>query len=169
MASWFGLVVCLIVCYAAAGIGGLFTARAIPTWYRTLRKPAWNPPAWVFGPVWTLLYGLMAVAWWLAIRSSDGDSFQAAVYGVFLIQLALNVLWSYIFFGRQKIAIAAAEVVLLWLAILAATAVFGRINAVAAWMMAPYLAWVAFAAALNLTISKMNPFGEPGTPTNAGA
>lgn len=104
-----------------------------------------------------MLYTLMAVAWWLAIRAAAGTGAEVLVNLVFLVQLALNVLWSYVFFGRKMPAAAAVEVLILWVAILVTILVFAGVNATASWLLVPYLAWVSFAATLNLTISKLNP------------
>ena len=148
-----GLIVALLVCYAAAGIGSIFTAAAIPSWYNTLPLPPWTPPRWLFGPVWTLLYTLMAFAAWLVWRKRGfrGAALPLALFG---IQLVLNVLWSVIFFGLRLPALAFAEIVLLWLAILATLIAFWRVTPVAGWLLVPYLLWVSYAAALNLAIAR---------------
>jgi tryptophan-rich sensory protein len=152
---WIGLVFFLLVCLAAGGIGGWFTSASVSTWYPTLRKPEWNPPAWVFGPVWTTLYLMMGTAAWRVWRAR---SFQGAApgLGLFGLQLVLNTLWSIVFFGLRAPGAAFFELALLWLAILATTLQFRRIDPVAAWLMVPYLAWVTFAGALNFTIWRMN-------------
>ena len=109
---WIGLIVFLIVCFAAAGIGGAVTTPKIGTWYATLAKPSWNPPNWIFGPVWSALYFCMAVAAWLVWRQ-DGFNGAKLPLTLFAVQLALNVLWSCIFFGLEKPGLAFVEVLLL--------------------------------------------------------
>jgi tryptophan-rich sensory protein len=128
------------------------TAPALPEWYPALRKPSWTPPGWVFGPVWTLLYPLVAVAGWLAWREG-----RARTGGLlYLLQLALNAAWPWLFFAERRPDLAFACIVVLWLAILATTFAFWRVSRGAAALLLPYLAWVGFAAALNYAIWQMN-------------
>lgn len=148
-AQLLALVVSVVVTFAAAGIGGAGTAVGLREWYPSLVKPAWNPPNWVFGPVWSLLYSLMAVSAWLAWRA--GAPLWA--YG---LQLGLNTLWSLIFFLCRSPRGALVDVVALWGAILATIVVFGRHSHVAAWLLVPYLAWVTFATVLNGAIVWLN-------------
>lgn len=150
-------------------IGGMATARSVNSeWFRTLNKPAWNPPDWIFGPVWTVLYILMGVAAWmvwrtLAAKAAAPDG-RPPVFApmmrvpliLYATQLALNALWSVLFFGLREPGWAFAEITLLWAAILATTIAFARVSVGAAWLMSPYLAWVSFAAALNFAIWRMN-------------
>ena len=124
-------------------------------WYTLLRKPSWNPPGWVFGPVWTLLYSMMAVAAWRVWRSG-GWSMQRGPLTWFLVQLALNAAWTPLFFGLHRPALAFADIVLLWLAIAMTLAAFLRVHRSAAWLLVPYFAWVNFAAVLNFTLWRMN-------------
>jgi tryptophan-rich sensory protein len=152
---WIELVGWLALCFSVAGIGGKWTSREIPEWYRTLARPAIAPPNWVFGPVWTLLYVLMAVAAWRVGLSAPSPARDWAL-GLFLAQLALNLAWSWIFFHRHAIGLALAEIALLWIAIGATTMVFSRLTAVAAWLMAPYWAWVSFASLLNWGFWRLN-------------
>lgn len=149
------MVVALAVCFAAAGIGGWFTARSVGEWYADLSKPAWTPPDSIFGPVWSLLYALMAVALWLVWRKVDEADFALPTV-VFGVQLVLNVVWSMLFFGIRRPDLAFAEVILLWLAILATAVTFWPHSRLAAALLTPYLAWVGFASALNLAIWRMN-------------
>lgn len=142
----------LLLCFAAAWFGAQFMPGE---WYATLRKPSWNPPNWIFGPVWTLLYTMMAAAAWLVCQRASFAA-NAVPLAVFLIQLALNALWSWLFFGLQKPGLAFAEIVALWLAIAASLLLFRRVSPLAAWLLAPYLAWVSFAAALNFTLWRLN-------------
>jgi len=149
---WLGLVVCLGMCFSAAFMGALFPPG---DWYAGLNKPSWNPPGWVFGPVWSALYAMMAVAAWLVWqRGGFGAQRRGLVW--FIIQLALNAAWTPLFFGWHLPAIAFGEMLLLWAAIAATLRAFFQINRLAGWLLAPYLAWVSFAAALNFTIWKLN-------------
>jgi tryptophan-rich sensory protein len=152
---WIGLAFWIALCFAVAGLGARWTSGEIDGWYRTLTRPAIAPPNWVFGPVWTLLYALMAgAAWrvWLAAPSSA----RSWGLGLFLLQLALNLAWSWIFFRQHAIGAALVEVLMLWAAIGATTLVFGRVEPVSAWLMGPYLAWVAFASVLNFAFWRLN-------------
>jgi tryptophan-rich sensory protein len=124
-------------------------------WYADLNKPAWNPPGWIFGPVWTALYAMMAVAAWL-VWQQGGFVVQRRPLGMFLAQLALNALWTPLFFGLRHPGLAFAEIILLWLAILATLLAFRPVSRTAAWLLVPYLAWVSFAAVLNGTIWRLN-------------
>lgn len=152
-AAW--LVAMLLICFAAAGVGGALTAQSVRDWYPTLAKPAWTPPDWLFGPVWTALYAMMAVAAWLVWRR-DGWRGSRAALVLFGVQLLLNVGWSAVFFGLRQPGLAFAEIVVLWLAIAATALAFGRRSKIAGWMLAPYLAWTSFAATLNLAIWRLN-------------
>ena len=152
---WLGLVIFLVVCFAAAGIGGAVTTPKIATWYATLAKPSWNPPNWIFGPVWSALYFCMAVAAWLVWRQGGFPSANVPLT-LFAVQLALNVLWSYIFFGLEKPGLAFGEVLLLWAAIAATMIVFWQRSMIAGILFVPYLAWVSFASVLNFTIWRLN-------------
>lgn len=155
LAKTLALVLLVAVCLGAAALGGLATAPEIPGWYATLEKPAWNPPSWVFGPVWTTLYLLMAIAAWLVwTRSGLADARGALT--LFAIQLALNVAWSFIFFGARRPGWALLELVVLWCAILATLLAFRRHSEAAGWLLVPYLAWVTFAGVLNATIWRLN-------------
>lgn len=153
--QWVGVAVSVALCFAAAGLASHFTRPAIPTWYEHLRKPAFTPPSWLFGPVWTLLYLSMAVAAWLVWRERGCGGVWTAL-ALFLVQLALNALWSYLFFGLRSPAAALAEIILLWVAIFATVLAFWRISHAAGWLLWPYLLWVAFAGFLNLSIWRLN-------------
>lgn len=155
LVEWLVLALFLVICLGTAGVGALLTNLSVGDWYAALAKPSWNPPNWVFGPVWTALYCVMALAAWLVWRSEGWDSrFSLFLFGV---QLCLNVAWSGLFFGLRDPGLAVAEIVLLWLAILATIVVFWRTSATAAVLLMPYLAWVSFATILNATIWRMNP------------
>jgi benzodiazapine receptor len=150
-----GLVVFIAICFAAASIGSLVTTPQIPGWYAELAKPTWNPPNWIFGPVWSCLYLMMAVAAWLVWRHA-GFAGARGPLTLFAIQLALNSLWSVLFFGIQNPAAAAVEIILLWATILATLIAFWNRSKWAGGLLVPYLAWVSFAAVLNFTIWRLN-------------
>ena len=151
-----GLVVSLAAVFAAAGVGSHFTARSVAGWYPTLAKPSWTPPGAVFAPVWTALYFLMAVAAWLVWRKAGGLAAARLPLALFAVQLALNAAWSILFFGLRMPGLAFGELVLLWLAIAATLAAFQRVVPAAGFLLAPYLAWVTFAGALNFALWRLN-------------
>jgi tryptophan-rich sensory protein len=152
---WIALVLWIGLCFAVAAVSGSWTASEIPGWYRTLVRPSIAPPNWVFAPVWSLLYLLMAVAAW-QVWQSAASPLRTWGLVLFLVQLALNFAWSLIFFRQHAIGAALVEVVVLWAAIAATTVVFGRVSPLAAWLMAPYLAWVTFASVLNGAYWRLN-------------
>ena len=149
---WFALVGMVVVCLSVAGIGGLATAPNIPTWYAGLAKPAWTPPGWIFGPVWSFLYLSMAVAAWLVWRRGNA----LVPMTLFAVQLTFNMAWSWLFFGQHSPGAAVIDVVLLWAAIAATMLVFWFRSTIAGLLFMPYLAWVSFAAVLNFTIWRLN-------------
>ena len=124
-------------------------------WYATLRKPSWNPPNWIFGPVWTALYTIMAIAAWL-VWKRGGFPGQRLALSLFLAQLLFNALWSPLFFGLRHPGLAFADIVLLWLALLGTVAAFWRARPIAGALLLPYLAWVTFASALNFALWRLN-------------
>ncbi len=146
---WVGL------CVLVGLISGLLTRREIPGWYASLRKPSFNPPNWIFGPIWTALYILMGVAAWF-VWSQPVSQLRTYAIAWFVIQLTLNFFWSLIFFRWHAIAGALGELGFLWLAILATMVLFWELHPLAGWLLAPYLAWVSFATALNLGILRLN-------------
>ncbi len=143
-------------CFLVASVSSTFSIPAIPHWYAALNKPSFNPPNGVFGPVWTLLYALMAIAGWLVWKEPAG-ALRSSALRIFWLQLFLNFAWSWIFFRQHQLPGALLEIVLLWLAIVTATALFSRVSRIAAWLMLPYVAWVAFATILNFEIWRLNP------------
>jgi tryptophan-rich sensory protein len=145
----------IAVCFASAGLGAAATATSVDGWYQTLTKPSWNPPDWLFGPVWTALYLMMAVAAWFVWRGHGWKAARSALIW-FGIQLSLNVLWSFLFFGWQRPGLAFAEIIALWLAIVATGLAFQGKSVTAAWLLAPYLAWTSFATFLNFMIWRLN-------------
>jgi benzodiazapine receptor len=149
------LIACLILCQVAGGIGAVATYPSIPTWYAGLVKPSFNPPNWVFGPVWTTLYFMMGVALflvWKRPKSRERDR----VVALFFVQLALNSLWSILFFGLHQPWLAFADILLLWGGILAFILSSFRLSTASAGLMVPYLLWVSFATMLNLAIAHLN-------------
>jgi benzodiazapine receptor len=145
----------LLVCFAAAALGGVASANA-PSFYAQLDKPSWAPPAGLFGPVWTLLYFLMAVSAWLVWREGGFGAARGAL-SLFLIQLLLNALWSWLFFAWRVGGPAFAEVVVLWAFILATLLAFWRVRPLAGALLLPYLGWVTYATALTYAVWRMNP------------
>lgn len=150
-----GLVFWLAVPFAAAAIGGVATMSAGP-FYSQIVRPEWAPPGWLFGPVWTALYAMMGVAAWLVWRVGGFRGAKAAIV-LFLVQLAFNALWSWLFFRWQLGAVSFVEIVLLWALILATIAAFRRISPVAGALLVPYLLWVTYASALTYSVWRMNP------------
>lgn len=150
-----GLVGWLALTFVAAGIGSIASMDA-QAFYAQLVKPAWAPPASLFGPVWSVLYLLMGVAAWLVWRERPSQSVDGAL-GLYLMQLAANALWSWLFFAWHKGAVAFGEILLLWALIAATIAAFWRISRLASALLLPYLAWVSFAAALNWVLWLRNP------------
>lgn len=150
-----GLAVWLVVSFVAAALGGAASIEAGP-FYAGLLRPQWAPPAAIFGPVWTVLYLLMGVAAWLVWRVGGWRAARAALT-LFLVQLAFNALWSWLFFGWHLGALALVDILLLWALIVATLVAFWRIRPLAGALLAPYLLWVSFAAALNYSVWRLNP------------
>jgi translocator protein len=153
--DWISLIFFLIGCFAVAGLGSFATVPEIPVWYANLRKPAWTPPNWLFGPVWTALYLAMAIAAWMVWRRTGWEGSNGALW-LFVIQLALNLSWSFIFFKFHSPPWAFVEIVVLWIMIAATIAKFAGISRASAILLAPYLVWVTYAAALNFAVWRMN-------------
>jgi benzodiazapine receptor len=151
----FALLGFIALCLAVAAIGGAVTATSVDSWYAALAKPSFNPPGWLFGPVWTALYLVMAFAAWRVWRARGLAGARAAL-GLWALQLALNLCWSFVFFGARMIGAALAEIAVLLLAILATLALFWRIDRMAGWLMVPYAAWVGFATILNAALWRLN-------------
>ena len=152
---WTGLLLWMALCFTVAGIGGAWTGKEVTGWYRTLARPSFTPPDWLFGPVWTLLYALMAVAAW-QVWISAASPLRTWGLGLFLVQLGVNLAWSWIFFRQHAIGVAFADVLALWVLIGATTLVFARTSPLAAWLMVPYWAWVTFATVLNAAFQRLN-------------
>ena len=163
--KFLSIAVALVLPQLAGGLGAVATQSSVSTWYRQLRKPPWTPPSWIFAPVWTTLYLFMGLASWLVwqkdqeqtrlIRPEQEERKRLAL-GVYGVQLALNTLWSLIFFGMRNLHWALLEIVVLWAAILETVRRFFRIRPLAGWLLVPYLLWSSFATALNASIWWLN-------------
>jgi benzodiazapine receptor len=151
-ASILGLLGFLGACFAVSTTGAVFRPGE---WYERLAKPRWRPPNWVFPPAWAVLYLCIAVSGWLVWREA-GFAGAAVPLAIYAVQLAFNAAWSAIFFGLRRIDLAFAEIVALWLSIVATIVAFYPVHAGAAWLLLPYLCWVSFAAMLNLAVWRLN-------------
>jgi benzodiazapine receptor len=150
------LVVSIVICEGAGGVGAIFTTPAIPTWYKGLKKPAFTPPDAVFGPVWITLYLLMGVAVFLVWREGFSQAGVTSAFIVFWGQLVLNILWSVVFFGLKSLLGGLVVIGLLWIAILASIILFFGVSPVAGGLLIPYIVWVSIAANLNLQVWRLN-------------
>jgi tryptophan-rich sensory protein len=150
-----GLFGWLVLCFAAAGIGAVASAGA-GDFYRQLVRPDWAPPAWLFSPVWTVLYLLMGISAWIVWRAHGFKGARIALV-LFIVQLAVNALWSWLFFEWRRGDLAFAEVLLLWCLIVATVISFWRLKPLAAVLLLPYLGWVTFASALTISTWRLNP------------
>jgi len=146
----------VILCEGCGIIGSFFTAPSIPTWYASLIKPSFNPPDWLFSPVWITLFFLMGISLFLVIREGFKERDVKLAVCFFIVQLVLNVLWTLIFFGFKAPLAAFIEIILLWVAILVTIIRFFPISKLAGYLLIPYIAWVSFAAVLNLSIFILN-------------
>ncbi len=153
--QYMGLVGWFIVSFAASAVGAVASIQA-RSFYGQLAQPEWAPPSWLFGPVWTMLYALMAVAAWLVWRSGGFRANRIAL-SLFLIQLALNAVWSWFFFAWRRGDLALADIVLLWVFVVATLASFWRVRPLAGALLVPYLLWVSFAFVLNYSLWQLNP------------
>lgn len=153
--QFIGLVISLLLSFAASYIGAIASFQA-KSFYGLLSQPAWAPPPWLFGPVWTVLYAMMAVAAWLVWRHG-GVQANRHPLALYLVQLAFNALWSWLFFAWQLGAWAFADIILLWALIAATLVSFWRVSKPAGALLVPYLLWVTFAAALNHALWRLNP------------
>jgi len=150
------IVLMVVLCVTVGYLSGLVTRESILTWYVTLNKPSFNPPNWVFAPVWTLLYIMMGVAAGMVWTSNSDEQTTKKALGFFAIQLGLNALWSCLFFGLHNPLLALIEIILLWLMIFETYNMFKKINKTAGLLLLPYLAWVSFATILNASIWWLN-------------
>ncbi len=153
--SW-KLVISIVICLLVGFIGSFATTPAIPTWYATLNKPFFSPPNYLFAPVWTALYILMGISLYLIWKNGTKNKKNKEAINFFLIQLGLNFIWSFIFFGLQNPLVAFIEIAVLWIAIFITILKFWKISKLAAYLLIPYILWVSFASILNLAIVLLN-------------
>ena len=151
--DWKKFLLSILLTQGAGGIGAIATTPKIRSWYSTLIKPTFSPPNWLFGPVWTLLFLMMGVAFYLVWREGKRAHKALKIFG---IQLFLNTLWSFLFFGAESPGLALIEIALLWIMILVTIVNFSKISKTAAWLLVPYLLWVSFASVLNAAIFQLN-------------
>jgi len=145
----------IVICQLAGIIGSIFTGPSVKTWYPALVKPTFNPPSWVFTPVWTVLYVLMGISLYLVWNKENSKAKYSAL-AFFAVQLLLNALWSVLFFGLKSPLYALVEILLLWVAILFTIVKFSSLSKPAAYLLVPYIAWVSFAVVLNFFIFRLN-------------
>lgn len=150
-------VVAVLICQGAGFIGAVFTTPSIPTWYASLEKPFFNPPNWLFFPVWTTLYTLMGISAFLVWRKGIRDRQVRIALGIFVAQLILNSLWSIVFFGLHALLGGLMVIVVLWIAILLSIITFFRLSKLAGVLLIPYVLWVSFATVLNFSLWQLNP------------
>ena len=151
------LVGSVLACEAVGGVGAIFTSDGLRDWYPALKKPSFNPPGWIFGPVWTTLYAMMGIAFYLVSQQEEDDrGLRRTAQVLFGVQLILNLTWSYVFFGRRAPGWALVEIVCLWISIVATTITFSKVSGKAALLMVPYLFWTSFATFLNYSIWRLN-------------
>ena len=150
------LIISILIPVAVGAVSGFFTSSEIPGWYQTINKPTWNPPSWLFGPVWTTLYVMMGVALSLIWKSDASQSVKKTAIILFAVQLVFNFFWSFIFFNQHQIGWAVVEIITMWIFILLTIFAFAPINKIAAWLLVPYISWVSFATILNYTIWQLN-------------
>ncbi|WP_353483658.1 TspO/MBR family protein [Haliscomenobacter sp.] len=156
LSSTWKLIIAVLLCEAIGFTSGLMGSAGMNAWFDQLQKPSWNPPAYLFAPVWTLLYALMGIAFWLIWKDEAPEANKRNAYFAFALQLFLNFWWSIIFFNFQSPFFALIEILLMWLAILLTIFRFAKISKTAAWLLVPYLLWVSFASVLNYTIWSLN-------------
>jgi len=148
--------VSILICELVGISGSFFTIKSIPTWYAKLNKPAFSPPNWIFGPVWTLLYAMQGIAAYLIYQKIADNPMAKMALALFIIQLILNAIWTPLFFGLKNPRLAFFEILLMWIFIVLSTVWFFRVSPTAGYLMLPYLAWVSFASALNYSIWRLN-------------
>ena len=146
----------VLLCNCAGLLGSLFTTTGPGSWYSTLIKPAFNPPSWIFAPVWTLLYILMGISLYLVIMEGMKGRDVRIPLLIFAIQLILNILWSYAFFGLESTFFGLLVIILLWISIVATMILFYPVRKAATWLLVPYILWVSFATILTYTIYSLN-------------
>lgn len=156
MSKTLKVILSVVFCMLVGAIGAFFTTPAIPTWYAYLNKPFFSPPNWLFGPVWTILYILMGISFYLIWDSTKKGKNKKEALGNFYVQLILNFIWSPIFFGMKNLGLAFVVIVLMWMFILRTIQSFAKLNKKASYLLYPYIAWVSFASILNLSVWILN-------------
>lgn len=146
----------IIISELAGIIGSVFTVSSVQTWYTTINKPSFNPPSWIFGPVWVTLYAMMGVASYLVWQKWSESGIAKIALVIFFVHLVFNALWSILFFGLQNPMLAFFEIIILWIMILALIILFYQVDKRAAYLMVPYILWVSFASVLNFYIWRLN-------------
>jgi tryptophan-rich sensory protein len=156
MSNIFKAVIAISLPLLVGATSGFFTVTGVESWYQTIQKPSWNPPNWIFGPVWSTLYVMMGVALFLVWKEDTSEELKKIAFTLFAIQLGLNFFWSFIFFNQQQPGWALVEIVAMWVFILLTIFAFAQVNKTAAWLLVPYISWVSFATILNYTIWQLN-------------
>ena len=150
------LIISIVIPVAIGASAGFFTATGVDSWYQTINKPLWNPPNWIFAPVWMTLYVIMGIALFLVWKSDTSEALKKRAITLFAIQLVVNFFWSFIFFNQQQPGWALVEIIAMWVSILLTIFAFAKVNKTAAWLLVPYISWVSFATILNYTIWQLN-------------
>ena len=149
-------IIAIAIPLLVGGASGFFTVTGVESWYQTIQKPSWNPPNWVFGPVWTTLYIMMGIALFLVWKEDTSQELKKIAIALFSVQLILNFFWSFIFFNLQQPGWALVEIIAMWFFILLTIFAFAQVNKTAAWLLVPYISWVSFATILNYSIWQLN-------------
>ena len=156
MKSIYKLIISILIPLAVGSVSGYFTSSSVNDWFKTLNKPSFNPPSWLFAPVWTTLYIMMGISFYIIWNSHAKLEKRYTGYAYYWIQLALNFLWSFLFFFYRRPDLALVDIIILFIMIASTIFSFRKVSQTAAWLLAPYLCWVAFATALNFEIWRMN-------------
>lgn len=156
MSKTLKVILSIVFCLLVGAIGSFFTAPAIPSWYAYLNKPFFSPPNWIFAPMWTILYILMGISFYLIWSNAKKGKSKNEALGNFYVQLILNFVWSPIFFGMKNLGLAFIVIVLMWMFILRTIQSFAKLNKKASYLLYPYIAWVSFASILNLSVWLLN-------------
>lgn len=156
MSNTLKLIIAVALPLVVGATSGFFTVTGVESWYQTINKPSWNPPNWVFGPVWTTLYILMGIALFLVWKADTSAELKKIAISLFAVQLVFNFFWSFIFFYLQQPGWAVLELAVMWIFILLTIFAFAQVSKTAAWLLVPYISWVSFAGILNYTIWKLN-------------
>jgi tryptophan-rich sensory protein len=156
MKNWIKLVISIAIPQIIGISSVFFTITNVGRWYQQIKRPEWNPPNWIFGPVWTILYIMMGVALYLIWKSNVAKEKKRTAIILWSVQLLFNFFWSFIFFNQHQIGLALVEIICLWVLLLLNIFSFAKINKTAAWLLVPYISWVSFAAILNYAIWELN-------------